>query len=128
MSIKVEVSWGEMLDKVTILQIKTERIQDPAKTANVQKELQALAAEHQRALRLHPSVPDLVARLKSINEALWDIEDEIRDWERIKEFGPRFIELARSVYVTNDQRAAVKRQLNEALGSELVEEKSYQAY
>jgi len=128
MSIKVEVSWGEMLDKVTILQIKTERILDSAKTANVRKELQALSAEHQRALRLHPAVPDLMARLKGINEALWDIEDEIRDWERIKEFGPRFIELARSVYVTNDQRAAVKRELNEALGSDLVEEKSYQAY
>lgn len=128
MSIMVEVSWGELLDKVTILQIKEERIQDAAKVANVRKELAALAREHQRALAMEPSVPALMADLKGINEALWDIEDEIRDWERRKDFGARFIELARAVYVTNDQRAAVKRQLNEALGSGLVEEKSYQAY
>lgn len=128
MSIMVEVSWGELLDKVTILQIKEERIQDAAKVANVRKELAALAREHQRALEMNPAVPGLMAELKRINEALWEIEDEIRDWERRKDFGARFIELARAVYVTNDERAAVKRQLNDALGSELVEEKSYQAY
>lgn len=128
MSILVEVSWGELLDKVTILQIKEARIQDAAKIANVRKELAALAREHQRALDMNPAVPSLMDELRRINEALWEIEDEIRDWERRKDFGARFIELARAVYVTNDQRAAVKRQLNDALGSELVEEKSYQAY
>jgi hypothetical protein len=128
MSIKVEVSWGEMLDKVTILQIKTERIQDAAKVANVRRELDALSGERARALALAPAVAGLERELKGVNEALWDIEDEIRDCERRKDFGARFVELARAVYVTNDQRSVVKRRLNDALGSDLVEEKSYQAY
>ncbi len=128
MSVHVEVSWGELLDKVTILLIKAERIQDPAKVANVNRELEALSKERGRALAMDSRVAVLEQELKRINEALWDIEDDIRDQERNKDFGPRFIELARAVYVTNDQRAAVKRQLNEVLGSRLVEEKSYQAY
>lgn len=128
MSIFVEVSWGEMLDKVTILQIKEERIGDPAKVANVKKELAALSEHHQQALARGPEVVKLMGELKAINEELWEIEDEIRDCERRKEFQGRFIELARAVYFTNDRRAAVKRQLNDALGSNIVEEKSYQAY
>ena len=128
MSIKVEVSWGELLDKVTILQIKAERIRDAAKVANVNRELQALAAERGQALALQPGAAALEQELKQVNEALWDIEDEIRDCERRKDFGPRFVELARAVYVTNDRRSAVKRQLNDLLGSALTEEKSYQAY
>jgi hypothetical protein len=128
MSIKVEVSWGELVDKITILQIKAERIQDAAKVANVNRELQALDAERRMALALDPGSADLERQLKTVNEALWDIEDEIRDCERRKDFGPRFIELARAVYVTNDRRCLVKRQLNDLLGSSITEEKSYQAY
>jgi uncharacterized protein YukE len=128
MSIQVEVSWGELLDKVTILQIKSERIQDPSKLANVRKELAALQSHRDQALGMASNVAALETELKDINEKLWDVEDEIRDCERQKDFGPRFIELARAVYVTNDKRCAVKRQINEALDSELVEEKSYQAY
>jgi hypothetical protein len=128
MSLFVEVSWGEMLDKVTILLIKSDRMLDSAKVANVRKELEILAEPRSRALAMHLSVSALEAKLKGINEALWDIEDEIRECERAKNFGPRFIELARSVYMTNDQRAQVKRQINDVLGSNIVEEKSYQEY
>lgn len=128
MSVLVEVSWGEMLDKVTILQIKAERIQDPAKVANVNRELEALAAHYREALDRIPTVQADIQALKGINEELWEIEDEIRDCERQKDFGDRFVALARAVYFTNDRRAAVKRQLNDALGSGIVEEKSYQAY
>lgn len=128
MSVRVEVSWGEMLDKVTILQIKAERMQDAAKLANVNNELTALSQERARALAQGTHIGDLEAKLKEINEALWVIEDDIRDCERNKDFGPKFIELARAVYFTNDKRAAVKREINEALGSALTEEKSYQAY
>jgi uncharacterized protein YukE len=128
MSTKVDVSWGELLDKVTILQIKSERIQDASKLTNVRKELDSLSGQRDQALGMASEVKALELELKQINEALWDIEDEIRDCERQKNFGPRFIELARAVYITNDKRCAVKRQINEALDSELIEEKSYQAY
>lgn len=128
MSVLVEVSWGEMLDKVTILQIKAERIQDPAKVANVNREFEALAAHYREALDRIPTIQADIQALKGINEELWEIEDEIRDCERQKDFGDRFVALARAVYFTNDRRAAVKRQLNDALGSGIVEEKSYQAY
>jgi hypothetical protein len=121
----VPVSWGELLDKITILQIKQERIADAAKRANVTTELEALAAIAVAAMR---QAAALLAELKQVNEALWEIEDQIRDKEREGEFDARFIELARAVYVTNDQRAAVKRQINQALGSALVEEKSYKPY
>ncbi len=128
MSVRVEVSWGEMLDKVTILQIKAERIKDAAKLTNINNELTALSQERARALAQGNHIAELEAELKKINEALWVIEDDIRDCERNKDFGPKFIELARAVYFTNDKRAAVKRQINDALGSALTEEKSYQAY
>jgi len=128
MAVLVPVSWGEVIDKITILEIKAERLTDAAKLANVNKELSELAAVREREFPGHAELARLAARLKAINEKLWVIEDDIRDCERAKDFGPRFVELARAVYVTNDERAAVKRLVNEALGSALVEEKSYAPY
>ncbi len=128
MAVLTEVSWGELIDKYTILAIKAERIQDPAKLRNIHTEMAALSAARQQAQSLNPDLPMAEARLKAINEKLWDIEDHIRDCERAKDFGPRFVELARAVYFTNDERSAVKREINNLLGSDLVEEKSYQPY
>lgn len=128
MSALTPVSWGELVDKYTILVIKAERIQDEAKVRNVRVEMEALRPSMEEARKASPQIGALEARLKTINEKLWVIEDEIRDCERQKDFGPRFVQLARSVYFTNDERAAVKRLINEALGSAIVEEKSYQAY
>lgn len=126
--IEVPVSAGELVDKVTILEIKSERIGDPAKLANVRRELAGLSAIADPLLKANPGLAPLKASLRSINEALWQIEDDIRDCERAKDFGTKFIELARAVYVTNDQRAVAKRRIDELLGSEILEEKSYQAY
>jgi hypothetical protein len=128
MSILVPVAWGELIDKIAILEIKAERILDPAKLANVGRELSALAAVRDEHPAVVAALGDLPARLKAVNEELWEIEDAIRDCERAKDFGPRFVRLARSVYVTNDKRAALKRAVNQAAGSDLVEEKSYAAY
>ena len=126
--ISVPVSFGELIDKLTILEIKSERIADPAKVANVRDELGMLSD----TWRANPaSATDISverAELKRINEALWEIEDEIRLKEKAQSFDARFVELARAVYHTNDRRAAVKRIINEKLGSRLVEEKSYQDY
>ena len=126
--IQVPVSPGEVLDKITILEIKSERIDDPDKVANVRRELELLEASWRQAVADDETVQRIHAKLKMINEALWEIEDDIRDKERAREFDDRFIELARSVYVTNDQRANAKKELNLYLGSEIVEEKSYQDY
>ncbi len=126
--IHVPVSPGEVLDKITILEIKSERISDAAKLVNVRRELELLQASWQKYVDEDETVRDIHARLKAINEALWDIEDDIRDKERAREFDQVFIDLARSVYVTNDQRADAKKELNLYLGSEMVEEKSYQDY
>ncbi|MET3614298.1 putative nuclease with TOPRIM domain [Rhizobium aquaticum] len=123
--IEVPISWGELVDKITILEIKSERMDDPKKLANVTRELWLL---NRKLSPVATQVLRLKLRLKEVNTALWDIEDEIRDCEREQNFGPRFIELARAVYVTNDQRADVKREINFALSSELVEEKSYRPY
>jgi Family of unknown function (DUF6165) len=128
MAVLVPVSWGEVIDKITILQIKTERMTDPAKIANVAKELAELAAVRDREFPAHAGLAAVAAELKAINEKLWVIEDDIRDCERSKDFGVTFVELARAVYFTNDERAAAKRRINELLGSSLVEEKSYAAY
>lgn len=128
MPILVPVSWGELLDKITILEIKNQRIEDAAKRANIVRELDALNTVVDAQPAMPPEARTLIDELRSVNEALWDIEDEIRDCERNRDFGARFIELARAVYHTNDRRSVVKRQLNDLLGSELVEEKSYQAY
>jgi hypothetical protein len=119
------VSWGELLDKITILQIKSERLEDAAKRANVASELTLLCEIAGAALQQAASQ---VAELKRINESLWEIEDRIRDKEAAGAFDGEFIELARSVYFTNDRRAAVKREINLALNSALVEEKSYRPY
>jgi uncharacterized protein YukE len=126
--IHVPVSPGEVLDKITILEIKSERISDAAKLVNVRRELALLQASWQKYVEEDETVKKIHARLKAINEALWDIEDDIRDKERAREFDQVFIDLARSVYVTNDQRADAKKELNLYLGSEMVEEKSYQDY
>jgi len=127
-NIKVPVSPGEVLDKITILEIKAERISDPEKVANVRVELALLQETWAETIRDTDVIQDLHVKLKEINEALWEIEDDIRDKERAKEFDERFIELARAVYVTNDRRSQVKKELNLHLGSEIVEEKSYQDY
>ncbi|CAA7627017.1 DUF6165 family protein [Magnetospirillum sp. SS-4] len=128
MSVLVPVSWGEIIDKITILEIKAERLDDPAKLANVNKELGELVAVREREFPAHGPLAALSAELKAINEKLWVIEDDIRDCERGKDFGPRFVELARAVYFTNDERAAAKRRVNDLLGSALIEEKSYAPY
>jgi hypothetical protein len=126
--IQVPVSPGEVLDKITILEIKSERISDAGKLVNVKRELELLKASWQQSVNEDETVRGIHDKLKTINEALWEIEDDIRDKERAREFDQRFIDLARSVYVTNDQRADAKKELNLYLGSEMVEEKSYQDY
>jgi hypothetical protein len=119
---RVPVSWGELVDKITILQIKTERIAARDARANVARELVSLSRVAGEAIgRIAP----LVEQLRAVNEELWEIEDKIREREAQGDFGQRFVQLARSVYKKNDLRAAIKRRINEALGSELVEEKSY---
>jgi transcriptional regulator of nitric oxide reductase len=126
--ILIPISPGELLDKITILQIKSERIADPAKVANVRTELEMLDAVWRQAVGDDDEINALTVELKTINEALWEIEDDIRDEERTKRFGERFIELARAVYVINDDRANAKKQVNLHLNSSIVEEKSYQDY
>ena len=126
--IMVEVAPGELIDKITILQIKTERIDDADKVKNVRIELEVLETARDSVIQSSVELDRLTAELKSVNEALWVIEDDIRDCERDKDFGPKFIELARSVYRTNDRRAAAKREINELLGSKIIEEKSYADY
>jgi hypothetical protein len=128
MNIRIPASAGELVDKITILEIKSERIGDPAKLRNVRRELALLSAVRERELAQHPEMGDLAAELKRINEALWEIEDEIRECERRADFGPRFIALARAVYRTNDKRAEAKRRIDAAVGSQIVEEKSYATY
>jgi len=128
LSIPIEIAPGELIDKITILDIKRERITDAAKLANVQTELELLSAACDRAIRRSPGLDDLTAELKKTNARLWDVEDELRLCERDHDFGSRFVELARSVYRHNDHRSAVKRQINELLGSKLIEEKSYEQY
>lgn len=125
----VPVSCGELIDKISILEIKAERITDPAKLANVRRELEALTATWQA----HPaskgaSIVDLWEGLRKVNGELWVIEDRIRDKEAAGLFDAEFIELARAVYFTNDVRARLKKELNQRLGSALVEEKSYADY
>jgi hypothetical protein len=124
----VEIAPGELLDKITILQIKTERMTDPAKVKNVQVELAILSKTRQEAMPASAELTKLEGQLKAVNERLWDIEDEIRVCERQQDFGPRFIALARSVYHENDHRAAVKKAVNQMLQSRIVEEKSYAPY
>jgi hypothetical protein len=127
-AVAVEIAPGELIDKITILQIKRERLTDAAKLQNVECELTALTQARDRVLPASTELDRLTAELKSVNEALWRIEDDIRDCERRQDFGTVFTELARSVYHQNDRRAALKRRINELLGSRFVEEKSYTDY
>jgi hypothetical protein len=122
---RIPVSWGELLDKISILEIKRERIRDAHARANIEKELRLLRDLAAPAMA-EPEVRPLLAKLDEVNEALWDIEDAIRACEARGDFGPGFVRLARSVYRRNDERAALKRELNLLLASELVEEKSYE--
>jgi Family of unknown function (DUF6165) len=123
--ISVEISPGELIDKITILEIQAERTADADKLRNVRTELAALRSARDRTNVVSEDLAALTVELRSVNEALWRIEDEIRECERAGDFGPRFIELARSVYKTNDRRAALKSRINERPGSAIVEEKSY---
>ena len=126
--ITVEIAPGELIDKITILEIKLARIKDAAKLQNVRAEWETLTRARDAAIAPSPEIAAETAALKRANEILWDVEDQIRDCERTKDFGPRFVTLARSVYVTNDERARLKRRINELLGSRLIEEKSYASY
>ena len=125
--ILLEVAPGELLDKWTILQIKLERISDPGKRANVEAEWLLVEKTRRLAIPASAALEHLLSELKAVNERLWDIENDIRTCETQQDFGPRFIDLARSVYQTNDRRAAIKWEINELLGSSFREEKEYQA-
>ena len=127
--LSVPISCGELIDKITILEIKSERIRDPEKLANVRNELHLLDATWNRyANPPRVNIESERAQLKAVNQALWDIEDRIRLKEKAQAFDAEFVELARAVYFRNDERAAFKRAINLKLGSALVEEKSYEDY
>ncbi len=128
MSLKVEVSAGEFLDKLTILKIKTERIHDTAQLRNINYELDVLRQAWVDSPLSQKDVSLDLKDLKEVNEKLWDIEDRLRGMEARKQFDDEFVQLARSVYRLNDKRAAIKRRLNELFGSKMVEEKSYTDY
>lgn len=127
-NVYVPVSPGELLDKITILEIKADRITDTEKLQNVETELQLLTEVWKQSLADNNTVKQLKRELKTTNICLWDIEDQIRNKEARKEFDQEFIELARSVYLQNDKRAEVKKQINVMLGSKILEEKSYTKY
>ena len=128
MLLSVPVSVGEVVDKLTILEIKSERIADEAKLANIRAELAQLRPLVSGGVFDSAEVTALFDGLRAVNGALWDIEDKIRAEEAAGRFGDRFVELARAVYVTNDRRAELKKKINLATGSDLVEEKSYEDY
>jgi len=126
---KIEVSNGEILDKITILVIKSKMIDDPTKLKNINNELDELKPFLDIVgYESNSTVNSLVKELESVNEKLWNVEDKLRDKERSKQFDDEFIKLARDVYFTNDERARIKKNLNEVTNSKLVEEKSYQKY
>ncbi|MAT65940.1 MAG: hypothetical protein CMN57_09880 [Gammaproteobacteria bacterium] len=124
-TILIEVGAGELIDKLTILRIKSERMRDPAKLANVRHEFGVLSRVRDEKLPAAPELDRLEDALQQVNAALWEIEDAIRDCEARGDFGERFIELARSVYMQNDRRAELKKAINALCGSRIVEEKSY---
>ena len=128
MNVNVEISIGEFFDKVTILEIKRVRISDPLKLININKELDVLNHLLTKLPFSRDKIKVEVDELRQINEKLWVIEDDIRDKEARKQFDQGFVELARLVYITNDRRSAVKRDINVKLGSDFVEEKSYEKY
>lgn len=124
----VSISWGELIDKLTILEIKAERINQQDALQNINREKTLLAQIASSTITGNTAVQKLTHDLRLVNQALWEIEDRIRDKELAQEFDKDFIALARSVYITNDQRAAIKRDINKILESTLVEEKSYRNY
>ena len=128
MKIRVDIAPGELIDKLTILEIKLENIKDERKLANIRGEYAELMQAFRASVMETDRLRALTAELKRINAALWKIEDDIRDQERAGSFGQAFVDLARSVYRTNDRRAAIKREINELLNSAIVEEKSYSSY
>lgn len=128
MRIRIDVSPGELIDKLSILDIKMSKLEDGEKLHNVTTERDAIAPSAEGLFRQEPEIRRLFEALTGINEELWEIEDRIRHCEARGDFGPTFVELARSVYFTNDRRAAVKREINEILGSALKEEKQYVDY
>jgi hypothetical protein len=128
MELSVPTSLGDALDRLTILRIKTRKILDPQKQANVRREAEAIArAWNAAGLPFPEEVPEF-SSLEAVNEALWEVEDSLRLLESRSDFGPEFVRLARSVYVTNDQRAALKRAVNQRFGSTLMEEKQHPSY
>jgi len=124
----IEVSWGEVIDKMTILEIKEQRLASPEAVAHVRRERTALTRVLKKLDPPPAELDALTSRLKSVNEALWTIEDQIRAKEASKSFDRQFVELARSIYLNNDERSRLKRRINELLGSDLVEEKQYTPY
>jgi hypothetical protein len=122
------VAWGEVFDKLTILQIKSEKLSDATKLSNVERERYEIEQVVADLSPFSESLDDLVGKLKAVNTELWDIEEGKRDCERRQSFDEKFIQLARQVYIKNDYRAAIKKQINQLLGSALVEEKSYSSY
>ncbi len=122
---KIEVSNGELIDKLTILEIKLQKIRDKNKRVNIKKEYDILKGATER---IKAKISFLYDQLLEINQKLWDIEDRIRELERKKDFGSEFIETARAVYHHNDQRAKIKQEINQVTGSDLIEEKSYEDY
>ena len=124
----VPISWGELLDKMTILQIKFENLTSEDALKNVDRESKQLREIFNENFSADMEANRLEAELKQINQQLWDIEDKIRDKERNGSFDNEFIQLARSVYITNDERSRIKRRINDVFGSELFEEKSYSEY
>jgi hypothetical protein len=128
MTIAIDIAPGELIDKITILEIKLDRIRDEGKLANIRHEYEILIGVLRREVAQTEALSRLTAALKEVNAELWKIEDEIRDHERAKTFGAEFVALARAVYHTNDRRAALKREINDLLKSSIIEEKSYSAY
>ena len=128
MMLLVEVAPGELIDKITILEIKLKNIKDETKLANVRREYKILMEIYRANIEETDALRALIDELRDANSRLWDIEDEIRDLERVQDFGDTFVALARSVYRSNDRRAAMKREINVLLNSNIIEDKSYAAY
>ena len=128
MTILIQVSPGELIDKMTILEVKLDHMSDPAKLANVRREHDMIKQTFRDNVADTPALAKLIAELKATNLALWTVEDLIRDHEREGNFGEKFVQLARSIYRINDERAAIKRRINILLDSAIVEEKSYSNY
>lgn len=127
-AVVAELAVGELIDKITILDIKSERISNQDKLTNIRRERDILNRVRLEHVAPSPQLDALQSQLKRVNEEIWELEDQIREFERNKDFGEAFVRCAREIYRTNDRRANTKREINELVGSELVEEKSYAAY